>query len=904
MNPATPPPNPAPVWLAGWRERWASSLRFRLLALGLMPLLVAFPVVIAVLVFVGGDRTHALLTANLRSNLASSTNHLEQAKTEARVRLSQLVRSQRLVDAIKSGADRADVDTLLQTAAENSGLDYLVAATANGQVIAASRPVATGTQLPDTYVVRQARIGVANSAYERLDWQQMAALAPDLQGQPGADGPAAVLLINAAAHFPLAVTMPDAILVGGLVLNQNTSLIGHMREVIYPVGTLPEGQEGLNRIFLGELPVASSQAMVGPIAGALDAQAPAAVAEQVLQRGQPWLGVHAVGDARYRMGYAPLVDGDGQRVGMINAGFPDAPYQRMALVLLGTVSALLALTMLAISALFLRTGREIASRLRAVEDTMNRVHHGERSARVARSSPPDELDRLGQAFNSLLDTIEAQEARQRAAQQMVEQRTVELAAANAAKSEFLANMSHEIRTPMNAVLGLTQLVLDSELKPAQRAHLDKAYQAATALLGILNDVLDYSKIEAGHLQIESVPLHLPQVLAQSVGLFETRAAEKGLQLTWQIAAQVPHTLHGDPLRLGQVLINLVGNAVKFTDHGGVHVAVECLGCDSNDVQLRFSVQDSGIGLTPEQARGVFGAFQQADASTTRRYGGTGLGLSISKRLVELMGGHIGVDSAPGQGSTFWFTARLAHSQAPREQAATAMPEERPLSELARLTQPVRGAKVLLVDDNPTNLLVAREFLEKLGCEVVTAEHGQAAVDRVGQQALDLVLMDLHMNGMDGLAAARAIRALPQGETLPIVALSAAALPRDIEASTQAGMNGHLAKPVSAQALADCLLRWVAPRHAAPPPPGPHTDAPPATAPLRTIALDTLRADLAQLDAWLASGSSRAFALSEQLTDRLHGSTLQPLYAHVQQAIDRFDFKSARQHLLALQQTTP
>ena len=457
---------------------------------------------------------------------------------------------------------------------------------------------------------------------------------------------------------------------------------------------------------------------------------------------------------------------------------------------------------------------------------------------------------------------------------------------------------------MNAVLGLTQLVLDSELKPTQRAHLDKAYQAATALLGILNDVLDYSKIEAGHLQIESVPLHLPQVLAQSVGLFETRAAEKGLQLTWQIAAQVPHTLHGDPLRLGQVLINLVGNAVKFTDHGGVHVAVECLGCDGNDVQLRFSVQDSGIGLTPEQARGVFGAFQQADASTTRRYGGTGLGLSISKRLVELMGGHIGVDSAPGQGSTFWFTARLAQNQAPREQAATAMPEERPLSELARLTQPVRGAKVLLVDDNPTNLLVAREFLEKLGCEVVTADHGQAAVDRVGQQALDLVLMDLHMNGMDGLAAARAIRALPQGETLPIVALSAAALPRDIEASTQAGMNGHLAKPVSAQALADCLLRWVAPRHAAPPLPGPDTGAPPATAPLRTIALDTLRADLAQLDAWLASGSSRAFALSEQLTDRLHGSTLQPLYAHVQQAIDRFDFKSARQHLLALQQTTP
>ena len=962
-------------WWVRWRREWTHSLRFRFLALGLMPLLVAFPVVIAALVLVGGERSNSLLQANVRSNLAGAHNYLAQMKTQTSVRLAQLVRSERLIDAVKNHQRSRDIDQLLHTAAESSGLDYLVVATADGRVLASSTGVALSNRLPDSYVIRQARIGVANAAYERFGALELNALSPQfaqqVQGAPGQPEPGQGLLINAAAHFPLSVDIPDTILVGGMLLNKNLSLIEHMREIIYPVGTLPDDSEGMTAIFLDAQAIASSrQHSNGTQPPGL--QAPPEVLRTVLQEQLPWFGTHAVANESYMLGYQVLTNGDGAAVGMIGVGFPAAPYQRMALVLLALVSGLLALSMLAISVLFLRAGRELTQRLQAMGDTMNAVRQGQRQARLALPGERDELARLGQDFNDLLNTIAEQEAQQQAAQRtiadeaarrrvlfeqardgvviidtqghvvecntsgaamlgystaelchrrwhdwdaqhspaqidellhnvgpqgrfletlhrrqdgstytaevslsraewagqtlvfalhrdisqrkaveeeleryrqnlerlvqertralnelnadlehMVDVRTAQLAAANAAKSEFLANMSHEIRTPMNAVLGLAQLLLDMELAPKQRDYMHKIHQAATTLLGVLNDILDYSKIEAGYLRVETVPLRLDEVLRNSVTLFENRAAEKRLQLDWQIEPQVPLLLEGDPLRLGQVLNNLIGNAIKFTARGSVQVQVALAQNLAQAVLLKVVVRDTGIGLTPEQVGGIFEAFQQADASTTRKYGGTGLGLSISKRLVELMGGEMGVESEAGQGSRFWFTVRLGlcapslAAPGATDRDATWLPggSAPAWSEVVATTAPIRGARVLLVDDNATNRLVASEYLDKMGLRVQQAYNGLSALELATQQPFDAILMDLHMNGMDGFAAARAIRAHPVGHDVPIIALSAAALQRDVAASQAAGMNAHLPKPINALQLARALVQWIAPRSA-------------------------------------------------------------------------------------------
>ncbi len=371
-------------------------------------------------------------------------------------------------------------------------------------------------------------------------------------------------------------------------------------------------------------------------------------------------------------------------------------------------------------------------------------------------------------------------------------------AANRAKSDFLANMSHEIRTPMNAIIGLSQLALQTPLGLRERDYLDKIHRAARSLLGIINDILDFSKIEAGKLAIEHTPFRLGDVLENVASLMGMKAGEKGVRYNSVIEEGMPAALVGDPLRLGQVLLNLTGNAVKFTEKGEVGVRVRLEAYEGEVALLHFQVTDTGIGIAPEQSTHLFESFYQADASTTRRYGGTGLGLSISRRLVEAMGGRIWADSEPGKGSTFHFTARFGVASAAQVEA---LPDPQ---EALRID----GVRLLVVDDNETNQVIARRILEDAGAQVSVAQNGLEAVTSVHVDDFDAVLMDVHMPVMDGYEATQRIRANPRYAELPIIAMTASATVRDRERCNEAGMNAHVSKPIDVTELVATLRKFV------------------------------------------------------------------------------------------------
>ncbi|MDG9931206.1 MULTISPECIES: response regulator [unclassified Pseudomonas] len=369
-----------------------------------------------------------------------------------------------------------------------------------------------------------------------------------------------------------------------------------------------------------------------------------------------------------------------------------------------------------------------------------------------------------------------------------------------AKAAFLATMSHEIRTPMNAILGLALLALRHPLEPRQQGRLEKILRAGQHLLGIINDILDYSKIDAEHLQVEAIPFSPRQLLEDVREMFEERSASKGLELRIEAPDELP-LLVGDPLRVSQILINYVNNALKFSDRGRVTLRLRLEREDG--LVLHGEVEDQGIGLSEQETRSLFQPFQQADASITRRFGGTGLGLAISRSLAELMGGGVGVRSRSGEGSVFWFRIRVAEA-ALGEQARNL-----PVAYPRVSAKALNGLRLLLVDDNELNRLVANELLKEAGMQVDQAEDGRHAIDLLEQAhdgTYDAVLMDLMMPEMDGLTATRLLRQNPRFGSLPIIAMTANASQQDIEQCLAAGMNAHVGKPIDEQQLWRTLLQ--------------------------------------------------------------------------------------------------
>ncbi|HGS8102638.1 TPA: ATP-binding protein [Pseudomonas aeruginosa] len=533
---------------------------------------------------------------------------------------------------------------------------------------------------------------------------------------------------------------------------------------------------------------------VEQLSGALQNAAPIDIFHSTIQR------------QRIALASDPLLDGasegDGQSgedylgrvvVGMSN----DAFSQRQQEILLK--AALLAAFALILTFL---VARRLAQRLSAPISTMGQAVEAIQSGDYKTSLPildDGEIGDLARHINNLASGLDrASREQEQAIGQLISARE-EAEQANRAKSDFLAMMSHELRTPMNGVLGMLQLLETTEQTREQAEYTALATESTEHLLKVINDILDFSRIERGALELECIPFNLLELVQGSALVFQHSAQQRGLALELQIQAGLENIeVCGDPTRIRQILVNLLGNALKFTEEGAIHLSLEWQALDHDVLWLTCAVHDSGIGISPERLEHMFDAFQQADSSISRRYGGTGLGLAIARTLAERMGGTLQAESKEGSGSTFTLEIPLPFQQSPahRQQAAG---DAAPVA---------AGQEILLVEDNPVNQTVIEAMLRSLGYRVTLVADGIQAVRSAERQRYDAILMDCRLPVLDGYSATREIRAQENGRRVPIIALTANALQGDRENCLQAGMNDYLAKPFKRAELQRILQRWI------------------------------------------------------------------------------------------------